>query len=175
MTETNYDAIKRECREILKCFKKFRYYLYDVHFILKINVEVLIAQFNRSDIDFLNAFLIRQIAWIRLRRGIGQFGLRATLKIPAPIGMGVEWEHSHLIRMGWELISTPSRTNERKSRHHPILSSRFGRKFGILTPWQKNFWSNFTPYKFVWGIFHVWSNLIICMLNCICLNAPRLN
>ena len=41
--EAKYDAIKRECREILKNFKKFRYYLYDVHFILKIDVKVLIA------------------------------------------------------------------------------------------------------------------------------------
>ena len=66
VTETKYDAIKRECREILKCFKKFRYYLYDVHFILKTDAKILIAQFNRSNIDFFNAFLIRWIAWIRL-------------------------------------------------------------------------------------------------------------
>ena len=64
--ETKYDAIKRECREILKCFKKFRYYLYDVHFILKIDAKVLIAQFNRSNIDFSDALLIRWIAWICL-------------------------------------------------------------------------------------------------------------
>ena len=66
MTETKYDAIKRECREILKCFKKFRYYLYDVHFILKIDAKILIAQFNRSNIDFFDALLIRWIAWICL-------------------------------------------------------------------------------------------------------------
>ena len=64
--ETKYNAIKRECREILKCFKKFRYYLYDVHFILKTDAKILIAQFNRSNIDFSDALLTRWIAWIRL-------------------------------------------------------------------------------------------------------------
>ena len=59
VTETKYDAIKRECREILKYFKKFRYYLYDVHFILKTDAKILIAQFNRSNIDFFEALLIR--------------------------------------------------------------------------------------------------------------------
>ena len=60
------DAIKRECCEILKYFKKFRYYLYNVHFILKIDAKILIAQFNRSNIDFSDALLTRWIAWIRL-------------------------------------------------------------------------------------------------------------
>ena len=64
--ETKYDAIKRKCRETLKCFKKFQYYLYDVHFILKNDVKILIAQFNRSNTDFFDAFLIRFIAWICL-------------------------------------------------------------------------------------------------------------
>ena len=58
MIVTKYDAIKRKCREILKCFKKFQYYLYDVHFILKTDAEVLIAQFNYSNIDFSDVFLI---------------------------------------------------------------------------------------------------------------------
>ena len=66
VTETKYDAIKRKCREILKCFKKFRYYLYDVHFILKIDAKILIAQFNCSNTDFSDAFLTRWIAWICL-------------------------------------------------------------------------------------------------------------
>ena len=66
VTETKYDAIKRECREILKCFKKFRYYLYDVHFVLKTDAKILIAQFNRSNTDFFDALLICWIAWICL-------------------------------------------------------------------------------------------------------------
>lgn len=44
-----YDATKR--RGILKAFKKFRHYLYDVHFILETNASVLVAQLNRSGVD----------------------------------------------------------------------------------------------------------------------------
>ena len=61
-----YDVIKRKCREILKVFKKIRYYLYEIHFILKINVRILITQLNRWKIDLSKTFITRWIIWIRL-------------------------------------------------------------------------------------------------------------
>ena len=64
--EIKYDAIKRECRAVLKCLKKFRYYLYEIRFVLKTDAEVLIAQFNKFDIDFSEVFLTRWFVWIRL-------------------------------------------------------------------------------------------------------------
>jgi hypothetical protein len=41
--ERKYDTTKRECRAIFKAFKKFRSWLYGVHFFLEINANVLIA------------------------------------------------------------------------------------------------------------------------------------
>ena len=64
--EAKYDAIKRECRAVLKCLKKFRYYLYEIRFVLKTDAEMLIAQFNKSGTDFPEALLTRWLAWIRL-------------------------------------------------------------------------------------------------------------
>jgi hypothetical protein len=36
-----YDATKRECRAIFKAFKKFRSWLYKIHFVLKTDANVL--------------------------------------------------------------------------------------------------------------------------------------
>jgi hypothetical protein len=36
-----YDTIKRECRVIFKAFKKFRSWLYKIHFFLKTDINVL--------------------------------------------------------------------------------------------------------------------------------------
>jgi hypothetical protein len=40
--------------------------LYGIHFFLKINVNVLAAQFNRLGTDLPSALLTRWLAWIRL-------------------------------------------------------------------------------------------------------------
>jgi hypothetical protein len=64
--EKKYDVIKKECREVLKTLKKIRFYFYDVKFILKTNVRVLVNQLNRFDIDFSDVFITRWLAWIRL-------------------------------------------------------------------------------------------------------------
>ncbi len=42
--EKKYDVIKKKCREILKILKKIHFYFYDVKFILKTNVRVLVDQ-----------------------------------------------------------------------------------------------------------------------------------
>ena len=59
MYESKYDAMKRECRELLKTLKKVRFWLYEMWFIIEIDINILIAQFNRSAIDFLEILMIR--------------------------------------------------------------------------------------------------------------------
>jgi hypothetical protein len=61
-----YDVIKKECREILKILKKIHFYFYDVKFILKTNVRVLVDQLNRFDTNLSDAFVTRWLVWIRL-------------------------------------------------------------------------------------------------------------
>ena len=46
MSKFKYDVIKRKCRELLKALKKIRFWLYEVRFIIEINANILIAQFN---------------------------------------------------------------------------------------------------------------------------------
>ena len=41
--ERGYDATKRECRGVLKAFRKLRHWLYGVHFVLETNANVLVA------------------------------------------------------------------------------------------------------------------------------------
>jgi hypothetical protein len=64
--ERGYDATKRECRGVLKAFRRLRYWLYGVHFILETDAKVLVAQLNRAAIDLPGALVTRWIAWIRL-------------------------------------------------------------------------------------------------------------
>jgi hypothetical protein len=54
-----YDATKREYRAIFKVFKKFRFWLYGIHFFLKTDINVLIAQFNRSETDLPSTLFTR--------------------------------------------------------------------------------------------------------------------
>lgn len=65
-SEMNYDAGKKECKALLKGLKKFRQYLYGVHFIVEVDAKILVAQLNRSASDLPGALVTRWIAWIRL-------------------------------------------------------------------------------------------------------------
>ncbi|KAJ6102680.1 hypothetical protein N7486_005107 [Penicillium sp. IBT 16267x] len=65
-SERTYDAGKRECRGVLKALKKFRHWLYGVHFTLEIDAKTLVAQLNRSATDLPGALVTSWIAWIRL-------------------------------------------------------------------------------------------------------------
>ncbi|KAJ6110929.1 hypothetical protein N7486_003164 [Penicillium sp. IBT 16267x] len=65
-SERMYDAGKRECRGVLKALKKFRHWLYGVHFTLEIDAKTLVAQLNRSATDLPGALVTSWIAWIRL-------------------------------------------------------------------------------------------------------------
>ena len=65
-SELNYDAGKKECKALLKGLKKFRQYLYGVHFIVEVDAKTLVAQLNRTATDLPGALVTRWIAWIRL-------------------------------------------------------------------------------------------------------------
>ena len=66
MFESKYNATERECRELLKTLKKVRFWLYEVWFTIKIDVNILIIQFNRSAADLSEALIICWLTWIRL-------------------------------------------------------------------------------------------------------------
>lgn len=64
--ERQYDGGKLECRVVLKALKKFRTYLYGVHFILEVDANTLVAQLNRTATDLPGSVVARWIAWIQL-------------------------------------------------------------------------------------------------------------
>ena len=64
--KTKYDDEKLICRAMLKYLKKFRFYFYEIRFVLKIDSKTLIAQLNRSNTNFSKLFMIWWITWIRL-------------------------------------------------------------------------------------------------------------
>ena len=66
MFELKYDVIKWKCRELLKTLKIVRFWLYEMLFIIETDVNILIAQLNRSIINFLEISIIRWLTWIRL-------------------------------------------------------------------------------------------------------------
>lgn len=55
--EKKYDATKEKCHNILKALKKFKYWLYGVRFVWKIDANVLVAQLNWSDTDLPKALV----------------------------------------------------------------------------------------------------------------------
>ncbi len=61
-----YDVTKKKCRDVLKILKKIRFYFYDVKFILKTDVCVLVDQLNWSDTNLSDALVIGWLVWIRL-------------------------------------------------------------------------------------------------------------
>ena len=62
----HYDAKKQEYHSILKILKKCYDYLYKVHFILELDINILITQLNHLVNDLPNIFIISWIAWIQL-------------------------------------------------------------------------------------------------------------
>ena len=66
MFESKYNVIKRECRELLKTLKKVRFWLYEVRFIIEINVNILIVQFNCSAANLSEGLIICWLIWIHL-------------------------------------------------------------------------------------------------------------
>jgi hypothetical protein len=64
--ERNYDACKRECKGVVHLLKKFRHYLYGVHFVLETDAKTLVAQLNRSASDLPTSLVTRWLAWLHL-------------------------------------------------------------------------------------------------------------
>jgi RNase H-like domain found in reverse transcriptase/Integrase zinc binding domain len=64
--ERRYDATKRECRGLVKCLQKVRFWLYGVHFILELDANTLVAQLSKAATDLPGALVTRWLAWIQL-------------------------------------------------------------------------------------------------------------
>lgn len=64
--EQIYNAIKRECRGVLKALRKLQNWLYAVYFVLETDVNILVAQLNSAALNLLGFLLMRQIAYIKL-------------------------------------------------------------------------------------------------------------
>jgi len=64
--ETRYDVKKWECRDLMKTLKKIHYWLYDMKFIIEINVNTLMMQLNQSASNLSEALITWWLAWICL-------------------------------------------------------------------------------------------------------------
>ena len=63
--KSRYNAIKRKYCDFLKTLKKVRFWLYKVRFIIKIDVNILMTQFNYFAADFSKVLIIRWLTWIK--------------------------------------------------------------------------------------------------------------
>ena len=57
-SKSRYNAIKWKCRNLLKALKKVRFWLYKVRFIIKIDANILMTQFNCSAANFSEVLII---------------------------------------------------------------------------------------------------------------------
>jgi hypothetical protein len=64
--EKKYDALKLECRGLLKVLKKFRFWLFGWYFSVKIDSQSLVWLLNQPPNDLLNAMMTRWLSYIRL-------------------------------------------------------------------------------------------------------------
>ena len=65
-SKSRYDATKWKCRELLKALKKIHFWLYKIRFIIEIDANILITQFNRFVADLLKILITRWLTWIKL-------------------------------------------------------------------------------------------------------------
>ena len=64
--ERKYDAVKLECRGLLKALKKFRFWLYGRYFTVETDAQTLVWLLNQPPNDLPNAMMTRWLAYIRL-------------------------------------------------------------------------------------------------------------
>jgi hypothetical protein len=64
--EQRYDAGKLECWALLCAVKRFRHYLYGVHFLVEIDAKTIIHQLNEPINDIPGAVIGRWLTYIRL-------------------------------------------------------------------------------------------------------------
>jgi hypothetical protein len=65
-SEKNYDPGKRELRGLLYLLKRFKRYLFGVHFTVETDALVLVHQLNGAARDLPGALMMRWITWIRM-------------------------------------------------------------------------------------------------------------
>ena len=65
-SERNWDSGKHECKALLLALKKFRPYIYGVHFTVETDSRTLIAQLNRSATDLPGALITRWLALLNM-------------------------------------------------------------------------------------------------------------
>ena len=58
----SYNAEKKECQELLKALKKIQTYLYEVFFVIELNIQTLVTQLNRNAADVLRTLINRWLA-----------------------------------------------------------------------------------------------------------------
>jgi hypothetical protein len=64
--EKKYDAVKLECRGLLKALKKFRFWLFGRPFTIETDAQTLVWLLNQPPNDLPNAMLTRWLTYIRL-------------------------------------------------------------------------------------------------------------
>ncbi|TMI84695.1 MAG: hypothetical protein E6H10_05305 [Bacteroidetes bacterium] len=64
--EKKYDALKLECRGLLKALKKFRYWLFGRYFSVRTDSQSLVWLLNQPPNDLPNAMMTRWLAYLRL-------------------------------------------------------------------------------------------------------------
>jgi hypothetical protein len=64
--EKKYDAVKLECRGLLKALKKFRFWLFGRHFLVETDAQTLVWLLNQPPNDLPNAMTTRWLTYIRL-------------------------------------------------------------------------------------------------------------
>jgi RNase H-like domain found in reverse transcriptase len=132
-SEMNYDAGKLECKAVLKGLKKFRQYLYGVHFIMEVDAKTLVAQLNRTASDLPGALITRWLAWIRLfdfdvrhvpgKKNVVADGL--SRKPPGPsdlLEMGDDDDIEDFIDGELDFIRVTVRTKPVRARVYPMIT-----------------------------------------------------
>lgn len=140
--ERQYDSGKRECRAALKILKKFRSYVYGVHFVLEVDASALVAQLNRSAADLPRAMVTRWLAWLKLfdftvkhvpgRRHRGPDGLRrrpqSERDSPERVSIDEEIESGmNAIRARLYSVDTAGRTDRVLDPSHSAHSERIAK------------------------------------------------
>ena len=64
--ERKYDALKLECRALLKALKKFRFWLFGRYFSVQTDSQTLVWLLNQPPNDLPNAMITRWLIYIRL-------------------------------------------------------------------------------------------------------------
>jgi ribonuclease HI len=66
IAEQNWDSGKHECKAMLLALKKFRPWIYGVHFVVETDARTLVDQLNRSASDLPGALITRWLALLNM-------------------------------------------------------------------------------------------------------------